>query len=57
MKIFRWFSAPFRGFFLAHKNGGKEKTVLKEDEIDYWCKEYPELEREEIVEILEIMVD
>ena len=57
MRIFRWFSAPLRGFFLAHKNGGKEKTVLKEDEIDYWCKEYPELEREEIVEILEIMVD
>lgn len=24
-------------------------------EIDYWCKEYPDLDREEVIQILEVL--
>ena len=32
----------------------KEHTVT-EDEIDYWCEEYPDLTREEVTEILTVL--
>ncbi len=30
-----------------------DQTVVSEEELDYWCKEYPDLEREEVLFILE----
>ena len=30
-----------------------DQTVVLDEELDYWCKEYPELTREEVAEILE----
>ena len=31
------------------------KTMINNDEIDYWQSEYPDLDRSEIIEILQIM--
>ena len=28
---------------------------MDNDEIDYWCKEHPNLTREEVIETLELM--
>ena len=28
-------------------------TIIDEDELEYWCKEYPDLDREEVIAILE----
>ena len=28
-------------------------TIVSKEELDYWCKEYPDLDREEVLEILE----
>ena len=28
-------------------------TMVNDEELDYWCKEYPELDRAEVAEILE----
>ena len=28
-------------------------TIVDKEELDYWCKEYPDLDREEVKEILE----
>ena len=28
-------------------------TLVPEEELDYWCKEYPDLHREEVAAILE----
>lgn len=28
-------------------------TIVDKEEIDFWCEEYPDLEREEVKEILE----
>ena len=30
-----------------------DQTIVNEEELDYWCKEYPELERDEVAAILE----
>ena len=30
-----------------------DQTIVTEEELNYWCKEYPDLEREEVAEILE----
>ena len=30
-----------------------DQTIVCKEELDYWCKEYPELQREEVAEILE----
>ena len=30
-----------------------DQTLITEEELDYWCKEYPELDRAEVAEILE----
>ena len=30
-----------------------DQTKVLKEELDYWCKEYPELSREEVAEILE----
>ena len=30
-----------------------DQTFVNEEELDYWCKEYPELERDEVAAILE----
>ena len=35
------------------KNERSGKTTLSEEEISFWMREYPELDREEIIEILE----
>ena len=32
-----------------------DQTILTEEEIQYWCEEYPDLEREEVIEILDII--
>ena len=28
-------------------------TMIDDEDLDYWCKEYPELQRAEVAEILE----
>ena len=28
-------------------------TSVSKEELDYWCKEYPDLDREEVLEIIE----
>ena len=28
-------------------------TMIDKEELDYWCKEYPDLTREEVAEVLE----
>jgi len=30
-----------------------DQTIVLDEELEYWCKEYPELTREEVAEILE----
>ena len=30
-------------------------TAVTNEEIDYWCKEFPDLDRHEVIEILSIM--
>ena len=30
-----------------------DQTIVSEEELNYWCKEYPDLEREEVEQILE----
>ena len=30
-----------------------DQTIVCKEELDYWCKEYPDLQREEVAEILE----
>ena len=30
-------------------------TAVSNEEIDYWCQEFPDLDRHEVVEILSIM--
>ena len=30
-----------------------EKSMISEEEIDYWCKEFPDLDREVIEDLLE----
>ena len=30
-----------------------DQTAVSEEELDYWCKEYPELTRDEVADILE----
>ena len=32
-----------------------DQTILTEEEIQYWCEEYPDLDREEVIEILDII--
>ena len=29
--------------------------MIDEKEIEWWCKEYPDLDREEIIDVLEIV--
>ena len=30
-------------------------TVVSNEEIDYWCQEFPDLDRQEVIEILLVM--
>ena len=30
-------------------------TALKNEEVDYWCQEFPELDRQEVIEILSVI--
>ena len=30
-------------------------TAVTTEEIDYWCEEYPDLTREEVIEILDVI--
>ena len=30
-------------------------TIISEEELNYWCKEYPDLDREEVRDILEVI--
>ena len=30
-------------------------TAVAEEEIDYWCKEFPDLDRQEVIEILNVI--
>tara|TARA_B100001063_G_C16560672_1_gene450785 strand:+ start:395 stop:640 length:246 start_codon:yes stop_codon:yes gene_type:complete len=30
-----------------------DQTLITEEELNYWCKEYPDLDRAEVAEILE----
>ena len=30
-------------------------TTVSNEEIDYWCKEFPDLDREEVVDILSVI--
>ena len=30
-----------------------DQTVVSKEELDYWCEQYPDLDREEVEEILE----
>ena len=32
-----------------------DQTILTEEEIQYWCEEYPDLDREEVIEILDVI--
>ena len=32
-----------------------DQTILTEEEIDYWCTEFTDLDRSEVIAILEIM--
>jgi len=32
-----------------------DQTAVSEEELDFWCEEFPDLTREEVAEILEIM--
>ena len=32
-----------------------DQTTLTEEEIDYWCEEFTDLDRDEVIAILEIM--
>jgi hypothetical protein len=32
-----------------------DQTVVSEEEVDYWCSEFTDLDRQEVVAILEIM--
>ena len=32
-----------------------DQTALTNEEIDYWCKEFSDLDREEVIEILLVM--
>ena len=29
--------------------------MVPEEEIDYWCKEYPDLDRSEVIEVLTVI--
>ena len=32
-----------------------DQTAVTNEELDYWCKEFPDLDREEVLSILEII--
>jgi hypothetical protein len=32
-----------------------DQTILSEEEIDYWCTEFSDLDRDEVIAILEII--
>ena len=32
-----------------------DQTIVTKEEIDYWCSEYPDLDRNEVIEILEVI--
>ena len=34
-----------------------KRQLVEEYEIDYWCKEFPELEREDIADLLQALED
>ena len=32
-----------------------DQTIVDKEEIDYWCKEFPDLDRQEVIEILSVI--
>ena len=32
-----------------------DQTIVTNEEIDYWCKEFPDLSRQEVIEILSVI--
>ena len=32
-----------------------DQTIVTDEEIDYWCKEFPDLDREEVIGVLSVI--
>ena len=32
-----------------------DQTIVTNEEIDYWCKEFPDLDREEVIGVLSVI--